>query len=198
MVNLRRSSNAEQAEVTETFPRSSRERGLSRSPSSNRTCRFPASGSPTRVVRRPTQGVDGRSSQGGEPIALQTRIETLALSKRTTTPLAPIPEKAPETSPHEVVQCAESLPGVAVPKVGRPPAQQRVHRGEGVRERVFRARPGQPSHFLSHARLRPLRGSHRQIAAGARQTGPPGTQPRSHKKPNLVRPADSHHSLPRS
>jgi hypothetical protein len=30
--------------------KSSRERGLSRSPSSNRTCRFPASGSPTRVV----------------------------------------------------------------------------------------------------------------------------------------------------
>src|SRR3989441_8498510 len=196
MVNLRRSSNAEQAEVTETFPRSSRERGLSRSPSSNRTCRFPASGSPTRVVRRPTQGVDGRSSQGVEPIALQTRIETLALSKRTTTPLAPIPEKAPETSPHEVVQCAESLPGVAVPKVGRPPAQQRVHRGEGVRERVFRARPGQPSHFLSHARLRPLRGSHRQIAAGPPQTVPPGTARGGHENHTPPPPPRGPHSWP--
>src|SRR5437870_6516030 len=98
------------AERAETTSRSSRERGLSRSPSSNRTCRFPASGSPTRVVSRPTQGGDGPSSQGVEPIAMQTRIETLALSKRTTAPLAPIPEEAPEAPLHEVVECAESLP----------------------------------------------------------------------------------------
>src|SRR2546425_4524949 len=188
MVNLRRSSNAEQAEVTETFPRSSRERGLSRSPSSNRTCRFPASGSPTRVVRRPTQGVDGRSSQGVEPIALQTRIETLALSKRTTTPLAPIPEKAPETSPHEVVQCAESLPGVAVPKVGRPPAQQRVHRGEGVRERVASVSRSPGSTLaLSLARApAPASRVPPPDSGGFPPNGPAGTAPGSPEKPDTA------------
>jgi hypothetical protein len=76
---------------------------------------------------------------------------------------APVPVKAPEASLHEVVERAKRLRRLAVSKVRRPPAQQRINRRDCVAERVFRARPRQPSHFLAHARLRPLRRPHRQI-----------------------------------
>ena len=97
---------------------------------------------------------------------MKTRMETLALSKRSTAPLAPIPQKAAEPYPHVVVHVTEGLPWVPVRKVSLPPPQQLVRCGHGGRERAFRTRRGQPTQFLPHARERPRRGSHREIAMG--------------------------------
>src|SRR5918999_1990077 len=121
---------------------------MCRSPSSNRTCRFPASGSPTRVIERPAQGVDGVPSQSGKPIAVQTRVETLALSKRTAAPLAPIPQKTPESHPHVVVDGAEDPSRIAVAEVRSPSAQQRVDGCHRVEQRAFRARARQRTELL--------------------------------------------------
>src|SRR6266850_4613114 len=135
---------------------------MSRSPSSNRTCRFPASGSPTRVAAGPTQAVDG-ASQVAEAIAVQTRRETLATPKRMTTPLAPIPQEAAEADMQVVVERAESPTRVPVTEVRRPPAQQCVHRRNRVGQRRLRPRRGQPTQFLPDACLRPLRGGDVEI-----------------------------------
>src|SRR3989442_7723801 len=101
---------------------------MSRSPSSNRTCRFPASGSPTRVAAGPTQEVDGAPSEVAEAIAVQTRRETLTTTKGSTAPLAPIPQKAAEADMQGVAERAESATRVSVAEVRRPSAQQCVHR----------------------------------------------------------------------
>src|SRR5882672_5494705 len=136
-----------------------------RSPSSNRTCRFPASGSPTRVAAEPTQEVDGAPLEVAEAIAVQTRRETLATPKRMTTPLAPIPQEAAEADMQVVVERAESPTWVPVTEVRRPAAQQRVDRRDGVGQRRLHPRRGQPAQFFSHARLRPLRRDDVEIAS---------------------------------
>ena len=46
------------------------------SPSSNRTCRFPASGSPTRVVTQHTRGVDGVPSERATAVGASLRCAT--------------------------------------------------------------------------------------------------------------------------
>ena len=92
----------------------------------------------THIITGPTQELTATASQVVESIALQSRIETLALAKRTATPLAAIPEKAPESDLHVVGEQTEDATRIAVPKVGRPAAQQPLHSGHGLDERALR------------------------------------------------------------
>ena len=88
----------------------------------------------TRVITGPTHRVDGNRSQVPQSIALQSRIQTLSLPKRTAAPLAPIPEKTPEADLHVVREQTEDATRIAVPKVGRPSAQQPLHGRDGLDE----------------------------------------------------------------
>jgi hypothetical protein len=50
---------------------------------------------------------DDAPSQVAKPIAMQARIETFATTERTTASLTPIPQKAPESDVHVVIEPTE-------------------------------------------------------------------------------------------
>src|SRR6058998_2506576 len=167
---------------------------MSRSPSSNRTCRFPASGSPTRVAAGPTQEVDGAPLEVAEAIAVQTRRETLATTKWSTTPLAPIPQKATEADMQVVVERAKGATRIAVAEIRRPPAQQRVDRRNRIGQRRLHPRRGQSAQFLSHARLRALRRDDVEIPSAPAETVAVVPKGEAQKIQASPRCAQAHHS----
>src|SRR5437762_1978053 len=91
---------------------------------------------------------DRRASQVPEPIAVQTRIETLATTKRTAASLTPIPQKTAEPYLHIVIDPAEGRARIPVPEIRRPATQQRIDCGNRGGQRRLRRCRGQAAQFL--------------------------------------------------
>src|SRR5437773_1787412 len=140
-----------------------------------------------------SQELTAAASQIAKPIALQSRIQTLALSKRTTAPLAPMPEKASESHLQVVVQRTECGTRIPVAEIRRPPAQQRVHRPDGLDEGAIRPPARQVAQLVPHPCQRSLRGDNVEVPSLPSESIAIVTKGEAEKVQARLRAVQSHH-----
>src|SRR5207244_3058519 len=118
-------------------------------PSSNRTCGFPASGSPGTSRLRHSRGVDGASPQPGEPQTRERLIPTLSLRARKA-PLAPAAQMLLQPIPHVPVHPSERAARIPLLEVVPPSHKHPVHL---------------PDHLLHRLIIIPARGQFVELGA---------------------------------
>ena len=143
--------------------------GGTSAPSSNRTCGFPASGSPMISCHRHSQGVEGSLMQVDQPIGSQRLIQRVTV-KVPAAPLTPRPDKATKPCLHVPVDLLEGQPRIAKRKIASPAKQEAV---DIVNHLLHGSRYPSDGHVMdpgarSFQAFR--RGNHIQIPPGSVQT----------------------------
>ena len=130
--------------------------------------------------------------QVAEPIALQARIQALTRAERTTSSLAPIPQERAESDPHIVVERAEGLARIAVPKYRGPARSSVIDRPQWSRRANVRLRAASAPHFLADAGQRPRRGIDMRVPPGPAVAVAVVPQREAQKVEALPRRSDAH------
>jgi hypothetical protein len=99
-----------------------------------------------------TRGVDGEAvSQVPQPVPPQPRVQAFTLSKRLTTPLAPVTQKSPKPTSHKIIDVSEHFPRVSIPEVIAPPLKDGIHFRYRLLQRLFVATSGLHPDFIPQA-----------------------------------------------
>src|SRR5512136_1507425 len=117
------------------------------------------------LASKHTQGVDGlRPLQVHQPIALQSSVQTLSLSKRLAPPLAPVIQKPLEPTPHKTVHVPKHLPRISVAKIVGPPSKDPIDFLNGFLEGLLISTNGLVPDFVPDALHGPVRRKDVQVS----------------------------------
>src|SRR5512137_2094483 len=129
-------------------------RGIAHQPPPCRTGRadFPHPALRQSLATKHTQGVDGlQPLQVHQPIALQSSVQTLPLSKRFAAPLAPVIQKPLEPTSNKMVHIPKHLPRVTVAKIVSPSSKDHIDFLNGLLEGLLISTDGLAPDFVPDA-----------------------------------------------
>src|SRR5512147_1336782 len=125
---------------------------------------FPHTAHRQSLVTKHSRRVEGVPLlQVQESVALQSRIQTLSLSKGATPPLAPVQKKSPKPTSNKMVHVPKRLPGISVPEVSRPSSEDHVHLFNDLPEGLLISGPGFVPNLVSQTRYGLFRGNDIQV-----------------------------------
>ena len=126
---------------------------------------FPHTAHRQSLVTKHSRGVEGVPPlQVEKSVTLQSCIQTFSLPKGPTPPLAPVQKKSLKPTSNKMVHVSKRLPGISVPKIGRPSSKHHVDLFDHLREGFLISASGLLPYPVPQTRYSLLRGKDIQVS----------------------------------